>query len=124
MIGDAFVIDAVTHAYNLDPSNYRASRYAASLAQLIWGLHSGLSGDSHRVPEEKRFLKNWSVQELAHILFVESGIDLAVHHVLPLQTLYTDGLCSYEKTLEIKKRYPDRFLVYAGVDPLRGTAAG
>lgn len=123
MIGDAFVLDAVTHAYNLDPSNYRAGRYAASLSQLIWGLHSGLSGDTHRVAEEKRFLKNWSVQELAHLLFVESGVDLAVHHVLPLQTLYTDGLCSYEKTLEIKKRYPDRFLVYAGVDPLRGTAA-
>lgn len=123
MIGGTFVIDAVTHAYNLDPSNYRAGRYAESLAQLIWGLHSGLSADPHRVVKAEGFLKNWSVQELAHILFVESCIDVAVHHVLPLQTLYTDGLCSYEKTLEIKKRYPDRFLVYAGVDPLRGTAA-
>ncbi|NMO20216.1 amidohydrolase family protein [Pyxidicoccus fallax] len=123
MIGGTFVIDAVTHAYNLHPSNYRAGKYAHSLAQLIWGLHSGLSADPHRVTKEEGFLKNWSVQELAHILFVESCIDVAVHHVLPLQTLYTDGLCSYEKTVEIKKRYPDRFLVYAGVDPLRGTAA-
>jgi hypothetical protein len=123
VIGGGFVIDAVTHAYNLHPSNYRAGRYAESLAQLIFGLHTGLSGDGYRVEDPQRFLKNWSVQELAHILFVESGVDLAVHHVLPLQTLYSDGLCSYEKALEIKKRYPDRFLVYAGVDPLRGTAA-
>ncbi|MDY7229246.1 amidohydrolase family protein [Hyalangium rubrum] len=123
MIDGGFVIDAVTHAYNLDRSNYRAGKYAESLAQLIYGLHVGLSGDGYRVEEPQRFLKNWSVQELAHILFVESGIDLAVHHVLPLQTLYDDGLCSYEKSLEIRKLYPDRFLLYAGVDPLRGTAA-
>jgi predicted TIM-barrel fold metal-dependent hydrolase len=123
VLDDVFVIDAVTHAYNLDPSNYRAGRYAASLSELIWGLHSGLSDEEYRVKRREDFLKDWSVQELAHILFVEGPVDLAVHHVLPLQTLYTDGLCSYEKTVEIKKRYPDRFLVYAGVDPLRGTAA-
>ena len=123
MIGDAFVIDAVTHAYNLHPSNYRAGKYAQSLAQLIFGLHSGFSGDGYRIEQPERFLKDWSVKELARILFVESDIDLAVHHVLPLQTLYHDGLCSFEKTLEIRKRYPDRFLVYAGVDPLQGTAA-
>ncbi len=123
MIGDAFVIDAVTHAYNLHPSNYRAGKYAESLAQLIFGLHSGFSGEGYRIEQPERFLKDWSVKELARILFVESDIDLAVHHVLPLQTLYHDGLCSFEKTLEIRKRYPDRFLVYAGVDPLQGTAA-
>ncbi|RKG68521.1 amidohydrolase [Corallococcus sp. CA054B] len=123
MIDNGFVIDAVTHAYNLHPTNFRAGRYAESLAQLIWGLHSSLSGETHRVPTEAGFLKDWSVRELAHILFVESGVDLAVHHVLPLRTLYHDGLCSYEKSLEIKRRYPNRFLVYAGVDPLRGTAA-
>lgn len=123
MIGDAFVIDAVTHAYNLHPSNYRAGKYAASLAQLIFGLHLEFSGTGYRIDEPERFLKNWSVKELARILFVESDIDIAVHHVLPLETLYHDGLCSFEKTREIKRRYPDRFLVYAGVDPLRGTAA-
>jgi hypothetical protein len=123
MIDGTFVIDAVTHAYNLHPSNYRAGRYAESLAQLIYGLHSGLSDEEYRVSEPQRFLKDWSIQELAHMLFVEGDVDLAVHHVLPLQTLYHDGLCSYEKTREIRKRYPDRFLVYAGVDPLRGTAA-
>ncbi|WP_257458945.1 amidohydrolase family protein [Archangium lipolyticum] len=123
MIGDAFVVDAVTHAYNLHPSNYRAGRYAESLAQLIFGLHTGFSGDGYRIEQAERFLKDWSVKELARILFVESDIDLAVHHVLPLQTLYSDGLCSFEKTLALRKLYPDRFLVYAGVDPLRGTAA-
>src|SRR5687768_14642835 len=102
VIGGGFVIDAVTHAYNLHPTNFRAGKYAESLAALIFGLHSGLSGDTHKVPDAAGFLKNWSVDELAHILFVESDIDLAVHHVLPLQTLYHDGLCSYEKTLDIK----------------------
>ena len=123
MIDGTFIIDAVTHAYNLHPSNFRAGRYAESLAQLIFGLHQGLSDENYRITEPQRFLKDWSVQELAHLLFVEGDVDLAVHHVLPLQTLYSDGLCSYEKALEIKKRYPDRFLLYAGVDPLRGTAA-
>jgi hypothetical protein len=123
MIDGTFIIDAVTHAYNLHPSNYRAGRYAESLAQLIFGLHQGLSDENFRITDPQRFLKDWSVQELAHLLFVEGDVDLAVHHVLPLQTLYHDGLCSYEKAREIRKRYPDRFLLYAGVDPLRGTAA-
>lgn len=123
MIGDAFVIDAVTHAYNLHPSNYRAGRYAESLAQLIFGLHTTFSGDGYRIDEPERFLKDWSVKELARILFVESDIDIAVHHVLPLDTLYHDGLCSFEKTRQIRRRYPDRFLVYAGVDPLCGPMA-
>ena len=123
MIGGTFVIDAVTHAYNLHPSNYRAVRYAESLANLIYGLHSNLSDEAYRVPTPEGFMKNWSVRELAHLLFVESDVDLAVHHVLPLQTLFHDGLCSFEKTKQIRRRYPDRFLVYAGVDPLRGTAA-
>lgn len=123
MIDGTFVIDAVTHAYNLHPSNYRAGRYAESLAQLIFGLHTVLSSETHHVSEPTQFMKDWSVEELAHILFVESDIDLAVHHVLPLQTLYHDGLCSYEKTREIQQRWPDRFIVYAGVDPLQSSAA-
>ncbi|SEU10378.1 amidohydrolase family protein [Stigmatella erecta] len=123
MLDGHFVIDAVTHAYNLHPSNYRAGRYAESLAQLIFGLHSTFSDEAYQIPQKERFLKNWSVHELAHMLFAESCIDLAVYHVLPLQTLYHDGLCSYEKARIIKRRYPDRFLLYAGVDPLRGTAA-
>lgn len=122
LIDGTFVIDGVSHAYNLLPANHRAGHYARSLTRLMHGMHRMLTPEGWRVAETD-WERNWTPEELAHMLFVESDVDIATHHVLALDTLYYDGLCSYEKTLECKQRWPDRFLVYAGVDPLEGPAA-
>lgn len=74
------------------------------------------------VPTQEAFLRDWSMEETANMLFLESDTDLAVHHCLPLYA-YKDGGCSFEKTLEAKRRWPKRFITYAGVDPMRGQAA-
>lgn len=54
--------------------------------------------------------------------FVESYADLAVYHVVPIRAFH-DGICSVEKGLEAQERWPDRFLLYVGVDPMEGTKA-
>ena len=74
------------------------------------------------VPTQEAFLRDWSMEETANMLFLESDTDLAVHHCLPLYA-YKDGGCSFEKTLEANRRWPKRFITYAGVDPMRGQAA-
>jgi hypothetical protein len=47
---------------------------------------------------------------------------LAVYHVLPIAAFH-DGVCSFEKAVEAKRRWPNRILTYCGVDPLAGRAA-
>jgi len=121
MIDDAFVIDAVCHAYNMDPSNHASGRYSDAISELVAGATFAVSPPGYRVPREL-YLRDWDVEEMANMLFVESDYDMAVNHVLPL-TAYRDGLCSFEKALTIQTRWPRRFITYAGVDPMRGREA-
>ncbi|UPK38229.1 amidohydrolase [Bradyrhizobium sp. 186] len=51
------------------------------------------------------------------MLFVESDYDFACHHVTPINA-FKDGGCSIEKAREARERWPERFQVYAGVDPV------
>jgi predicted TIM-barrel fold metal-dependent hydrolase len=121
MLDGAFVIDAVAHSYDLRPSNFASGRYSEAVTGLIFGAHTGLSPEGYRIPEE-HFLRDWSVEETANLLFVESDYDMACHHVLQLNA-YRDGGSGLAKAREAKQRWPDRFIVYAGVDPMAGNAA-
>ncbi|WP_415394338.1 amidohydrolase family protein (plasmid) [Rhodococcus globerulus] len=56
------------------------------------------------------------------MMFVESDYDMACHHVLAL-TAYKDGGSGLNKAREARTRWPDRFQVYAGVDPMFPEAA-
>jgi uncharacterized protein len=115
VINDIPVIDGVIHPYNLDASNYGhpfSPRQAAGFAAIIEHMSPpgyGLKADV--------FKRDWSIEETANVTFLESYSDLAAYHVLPLYS-YKDGLCSLEKGIEAKQRWPDRFVFYAGVDPM------
>ncbi len=121
MLEDVFVIDGVAHSYDYRDSNNAAGRYSESVTDLIFGAHTALSPAGYRVPRE-HYIRDWSVEETANMLFVESDYDLACHHVLELNA-YKDGGSGLAKAREAKERWPDRFIVYAGVDPLKGQAA-
>jgi uncharacterized protein len=120
MIDGIPVIDAVIHAYNLDPSNY-AGAYADIISELVYGSVVANAAKG-MVPTKQEYLRDWSIEETASMVFVESDADLAVHHVLPIYA-FRDGLCSLEKTLEARQKWPGRILTYCGVDPLMGSAA-
>jgi predicted TIM-barrel fold metal-dependent hydrolase len=120
MIKDVPVIDAVVHAYNLDPSNY-ANKWGLPSTQLVTGATYFSAKPGYRVPPEQ-YVRDWGMDETASMVFAESDTDLATYHVLPVGA-YKDGMCSVEKAQEAISRWPDRFLVYAGVDPMGGQAA-
>jgi predicted TIM-barrel fold metal-dependent hydrolase len=120
MIDDIPVVDAVVHAYNMDPSNY-VSDFASVVCDLVYGTVEAFSAEGYRPPKEE-YLKDWSIEETANLVFAESQTDLACHHVLPIYA-FKDGLCSLDKTIEAKERWPGRFLTYAGIDPMTGEAA-
>jgi uncharacterized protein len=117
LIDDIPVIDAVVHAYNMDPDNY-ATKAADVICEIVYGSVMAGTRPGYRVSRED-YLADWSIEETANMLFLESGTDLAVNHVLPIFA-FKDGLCSFDKALEANQRWPDRFITYCGVDPLSG----
>jgi predicted TIM-barrel fold metal-dependent hydrolase len=120
-VDDRFVIDAVLHAYNFDESNFRND-----LARSFPGLSYGMvltTGDQDLISEDLYRSHDWTIDELAELAFVESDVDLAVYHGVPLDDYFHDGLSSNDKGIEMSRRWPDRVKFYAAVNPLEGHAA-
>lgn len=119
MIDDMFVINPVAHAYNLRPDNVQDNHYAETLRDLLLVLHETWNppGIAFGSAEQET---DWPIEVLAQTLFLESGVDIAAHHTLRLDSYLRDGLCRHEKTLEAVTRYPKRFFAYVGVDPTQG----
>jgi hypothetical protein len=120
-LSETFVLDAVSHAYNLDEANVSNERYATGIGEMLFGmLDRGMPG-SHRITHDS-FFREWSVEEVANLLFVESDTDVATFHPI-LAAPFENGLVEPAKAAEAVETYPDRFLAYATVDPLAGEAA-
>lgn len=118
MIDNVPVVNAVAHAYNLDPRNARGP-VGEAVRLGFHGIHATFNPPQERVPAE-RFLADQSAELLAHTHFLESDVDLLVYHVLRLDSLFHDGLCSLDKAVELTRRWPRRVITYLGVDPTLG----
>lgn len=122
MLNNFFVVDAVTHAYNFDPSNYAVEPDARIIAELSYFMARNPPDRRYALPADV-YLSDWSSEDVANLVFGESQTDFAVMHPLPISA-FRDGLVSIEKAAEAVSRWPDRFIgAYAAVDPLRGPAA-
>jgi len=120
MIDGIPVIDAVVHPYNLTEANFRTP-HARWITDMLSRGNAGTSPPGYRMSTAD-YERDWSIEEVANMSFVESHADLAAYHVVPIRA-YHDGICSVEKGLEAKERWPDRFVFYVGVDPMEGKAA-
>lgn len=116
---DVLVFDAVSHALNLDPENYRVPSHAKKLCEMLYSMvNDGMKGEFRRwAITRESHLRDWSIEETATVLFLESRTQLSTFVPLIVGSFY-DGICAVEKAAEIVRRWPDRFLVEATVDPL------
>jgi predicted TIM-barrel fold metal-dependent hydrolase len=121
MIDGLPVVDAVVHPYNLNPAN-EANSLARPISEMLAGGSQAFAAGPEYQISRNQFLRDWSIEETANMVFLESDTDLAAYHVLPINA-YKDGLCSLDKALEAKRRWPNRFVFYCGVDPLGGQQA-
>jgi predicted TIM-barrel fold metal-dependent hydrolase len=113
-----FILDSLVHALNWDPSNYAdyGPAEAGARAAAFTAAHTGSS--EYDYPEDK-FISDWSVDDIASLLFRESTTTVGVFNPQPL-FIYRDGLTSLEKARYAIERYPTRFIgTYAAIDPLR-----
>ena len=105
----SIVIDAVLHPYNFLPENAR-NEIAEGFCKGTYAT-LGLTGDKAFVTEQE-YRRNWSIGELADIVFTESDVDLGVYHAVPWFDYFDDGLVSNEKGIEMHGRWPDRVMFY------------
>lgn len=115
---DVFVLDAVTHAYNLDPANAQ-NKYGIQLGGLVAGIHATWNPPELTMPQEV-YRGNTAMETVVRTVLEESQTTMLAHHVLRLDSWFHDGLCAEDKTLEALQRWPQRVLGYVGVDPLAG----
>lgn len=119
---DVFILDGVTHAFNLTEANYDNYAGASAMAEMVAVLGSAVPEPEYALTRPM-VLRDWTIDELADILFRESSTDVAVYHPLPIFS-FKDGLSSLEKASEARAKYPQRFIgSYACVDPMRGRQA-
>lgn len=120
MIDGMPVFDAVVHPYNLSAENHR-HKEASYITALVSNANRGAGPEGYRITKEA-YERNWGIDEVASMSFLENYSDLAAYHVVPIRAFY-DGICSVEKGLEAQERWPNRFVFYVGVDPLEGQKA-
>lgn len=122
MIGDFFVLDAVTHAYNQVKENYAEPIFADAMVEMAYHLGAD-APDPRYAMNREQYIVDWQIDGLANLLFAESDTDVAVMHPL-LFASFKDGYSSIEKAAEALEKYPSRFIgAYAFADPLKGPDA-
>jgi uncharacterized protein len=124
MVNGMLVVDAVVHAANPTRENVAPpiEPMAEPLLEAVYGLHTQLSPETHRLPADE-FLRDWSAEDLAKVLFLESDVDLCDHHSLPLDDFWVDGLVRQEKGIDLKRLAPQRVCLHAAINPLEGERA-
>jgi len=114
------VVNAVAHAYNLAADNARGS-VGAMVRDGFYGIHAHYNPPGWSMPKEI-FQTDQSAHLLARTHFLESDVDVLAYHVLRLDSLFADGLCSLAKAVELSRRWPQRVVTYLGIDPTLGAA--
>lgn len=120
MIDGMPVVDAIVHPYNLSPENEKTP-HAPFITRMLSRANHEVLGPGYRIPREM-YEREWPMQDVVAMSFIESYADLATYHVLPIGAFH-DGICGIDKALETLERWPQRFFVYAGVDPMKGKQA-
>lgn len=112
-LDEVFVADAVSHAYNLHPSNFRIERHAEKLAENIAALESSMPVDYRRTAESVK--TDMSAEDAANMLFRESQVDYTVFHPQTI-SVFHDGLTALDKARAFHEAHPTRTGAMASVD--------
>jgi hypothetical protein len=121
MIEDIFVIDGVAHAYDFSPNNRAGACDPQLYTQIgIFGyqqLHLALESlEPGYLLSLEEFTARWRAEDLAHVFFVESDVDMIVHHSVVIPSCYRHGAARWDTSVELKRLAPDRVLLYGCID--------
>ena len=107
MIGDAFVFDGVAHPFNFTPKNAYGSAGRCSPTTCTPSTTS-LTPEGEPTQTAEEFLKEWTADDIRHMVYDQSDTDMLVAMPLPLTDLFRDGLSPWETCADLATRDPDR----------------
>ncbi len=119
---DAFVFDCVCHVFNFDLNN-AYGKAGQMFINHLYAFHQVLTPPGERMLGPEEFLREWNIDEIAQMVFEESGTDMIVAQPLPLTDLFYDGLSQWEKCAAMAQKFPDRVVFWGSVNPLEGKKA-
>ncbi len=122
MLDDAFVFDCVCHAFNFDMKN-AIGKPGEMFINHLYAFHQVLTPAGERVLKPDEFLRDWGIDEIARMVFAETGTDMIAAQPLPLTDLFYDGISPWEKCAHMAAKYPERAVFWASVNPLEGRSA-
>ncbi|HSK97675.1 MAG TPA: amidohydrolase family protein [Euzebyales bacterium] len=118
MLDGHFVIDATTHPYNLGDDNRTDLHGEWSRSRGVYKQHTVLSPrDGHLLSMAEMFT-DFDHEAFAEALFAESPVDFAFLHSLPRIFFNKHDIVEAERAALLRDKYPNRFLLYANVNPL------
>lgn len=121
MLNDTFIIDGAVHAFDFSEKN-RVANFPLdkfSDVQTFWHevVHSALeSPEPGYLQVRDEFTTPWSAEDLAHALFVESDVDMAIAHSVQISAVLQNGPSPWDAHVQLKELAPDRVLLYGEVD--------
>ena len=126
MLDNELVIDAVAHGFDVSSENR-----AAHCSEEMYGGFQRLMHDMVHVPMESTsdkyqlskedFVPRTSPEALANILFVESDVDVAFYHHVPIRNFFANGISRLDTGFELRDMAPNRVFLYGGVDTFMPT---
>ena len=116
MIGDAFVVDAVVHPYNLAPENQNPD--ATEQLASVYAAHTLSVDEKHQkyAMNEQEFFSDVSFDALTSSLFLESQVDFAFIHALPNLGFARSYVTAPARAAACRDAHPGRYGMYATVD--------
>ena len=121
MIDDLFIFDGVVHVYDMSDENLKLERpdtapfvqsWRAEVAPMRYPTPNSQFGDDF---EWKRA---FSVQDMYNLEFVESPVDMAMAHAVPVWDWFGESFAPLKAQYEFASAHPDRVVLCGAVDPI------
>lgn len=113
-MSERFIIDGVCHPYNFAPDNQRG-RFGKLFTDVMYSYYPLVNPPEIQFSREE-WEREWGTEEFIDTMLLESDTDVCCVHTLPIYDAYVDGLTATDKGVQLKADYPDRVLLYVGID--------
>ncbi len=117
---EIFVVDAHTHFWDGSPENQR-NIHGKQFIECFFAYHTNLSPPEERW--EKSKFEKYSEDDVYNDLFVNGPDDMAIVQTTVLGDFYKNGFGNIDRTHEMAKRHPERFIINGAYDPRDGEKA-
>lgn len=127
MWNDSLVVDGVAHAYDWVPDNHADGISAEEYAGVLdfFYRHTHLLTEKREpgwMLSFEEFTKKFSAETIAEIFIEETDVDMIVYHEVQIAGFFKRGTSPLSTGEELKRRYPERVMLYAFADPFNGEA--